>query len=264
MKEQYLTYYRKPSWKAWWTFIADSLMETQAVRKRSLLNRQKDYLALWNNSTLLGLHTRLNECLLHLSREWPDHDYGEGYFYQSLEALHISGLRSTSARIQSMDLKTRLQGKRVLDIGCNAGFVDLSVCDDCQFIVGLDINPFWVEIGRYAAEFMGKKNCAFIVSRFEEYSLGETFDAVLSFANHSTYDGNMEISLEEYFDRCARHLKSAGIFLFESHHPSYEDQESLEKVVLIIEKYFRLTERNLVTVGTFFDRGRTFLAALKK
>jgi len=230
------------------------------LRKLSLLNRQRDYLGLAGDPALLALHHRLHTILDRAASEWPSHDYGEGYFYQSLSAIGVRGLRDTAARVAAMDLARRVAGRRVLEIGCNTGFLSLSIAANAGWVEGFDVNPFLVEVASTTANHLGATNVCFGVSAFESRPLDARFDVVLSFANHSTYDGNTRQSLGEYFDRCHALVEPGGWLLFESHPPAHEGS-GLERVLALVADRFRIEEHRVIEDGTFLDRGRTFVAA---
>jgi SAM-dependent methyltransferase len=230
------------------------------VRKLSLLNRLRDYLALNADSELLELHRALNQHLHVASQSWESYDYGQGYFYQSLDRVGIRGLRDTQGRVKTMKLRERLAGCNVLEIGSNTGFVALSLIDVVDRVVGFDINSHLIDISNEVAKFLNCQNADFLTTTFEQYQPEEKFDAVLSFANHSTFDGNTQQSLSEYFSRCRESMKSGGLLLFESHPPAFEKQ-GLEKVCELIEQCFRIEERTVLNYGTYLDRGRTFVSA---
>jgi SAM-dependent methyltransferase len=232
---------------------------TKQCGAQALINRLRDYQAITRNPELMQLHRRLNELLLKATREWESYDYGEGYFYQGLKALQITGLRDTDGRIEAMGLPERVRGKTVLEIGCNTGFISAALAGEATRIVGFDINPHLIEIARESALFLGVGNVEFQVSSFEDLKVEEAFDVVLSFANHSTYDKNTRQGPEAYFDRCLSLLKPGGTLLFESHPPAHEG-EGLKAVLEMIHARVDVRECRVLEYGTFLDRGRTFAA----
>lgn len=263
MKEKYIAYYERYRGRAAFSFLWSALWTSNKIRRLALMNRFHDYLRLAENPALFALHRDLNVELLRSSREWKSYDYGEGYFYQGQVELGITGLRDTRGRVETLALNERLRGKRVLEIGCNTGFVALSVAEAVDRIDGFDINPFLINVARRAATHLGRTRASFAVSSFEEWPACEPYDAVLSFANHSTYDGNTRQPLVEYFARCHAALKPGGELLFESHPPDYEGGR-LQDVLRILEDRFEIREQRVLDYGSFLDRGRTFVAGIRR
>ena len=155
-----------------------------------------------------------------------------------------------------MGLRHLVRGRTVLEIGCNAGFISISLADVAERILAFDINPHLVELGRMTAQHLGITNIEFCVSAFEDLAV-EPFDAVLSFANHSTYDDNTRHSIEEYISRCWQMTAPGGLFLFESHPPAHEG-DGLEEVCRLVANQFRVEECRVLNYGRFLDSGRTF------
>jgi hypothetical protein len=110
------------------------------------------------------------------------------------------------------------------------------------------------------ADYLGLENVTFNDMSFESFESVKTYGAVCSFANHSTFDGNTQHTIEEYFDKCHRLLDSDGLFLFESHAPAYEG-DRLESVLGLIEERFSIVEKTTLTTGKRYDDGRTLLVA---
>jgi SAM-dependent methyltransferase len=259
VKDDWLKYYERRSGVAPLAFIWAMRRARNNVARQALINRLKDYQGLAGRPELSALHRRLNELLLKSAREWESYDYGEGYFYQGLKALHITGLRDTDARIEAMGLLERVKGKSVLEIGCNTGFISVALAGAAKRIMGFDINPHLIGIAREAAAYSGIGNVEFQASSFEDLQVEEMFDVVLSFANHSTYDKNTRQSPEAYFDRCMTLLRPGGSLLFESHPPAHEG-EGLGQVLAMIRERVEVSECRVLEYGTFLDRGRTFVA----
>ncbi|MGE3166744.1 MAG: class I SAM-dependent methyltransferase [Planctomycetota bacterium] len=260
MKPSYLKYYDKISSLAPFAFLRDALFARSKVRKLSLANRQRDYARLQSDPRLLALHRQLNRTLLAANEQWSSYDYGEGYFYQGFDEIGVTGLRNTRERLAQMQLHERLRGLSVLEIGCNAGFLSLSIARVARQVVAFDLNPHLVDIGIAAARHLGLGNVDFRVGAFEELAFDTPFDAVLSFANHSTYDGNTHQDIAHFFTRCHELTRPGGLFLFESHPPAYEGA-GLDKVLEVLSGLFTVEERRVLAYGSFLDTGRTFVVA---
>lgn len=261
MKKNYLKYYHNYSIFSSWRFMWDMLFTNSKIKRLSQLNRYRDYVSLHSNAALLDLHYKIHEKLLSAIAEWHSHDYGEGYFYQGLDQINITGLRNTRARIEAMDLHNVLKNMSVLEIGCNSGFISTSLSDTVENLLGFDLNPYLVDIARMVRDHLGYSNIEFLISSFDEFKTRQMFDAVLSFANHTTYDGNSDIPIKDYFIKCKRLLRPGGIMLFESHPPQLEGA-GLKNVIQIINTEFTILEQRVLNYGTFLDRGRTFIIAV--
>jgi SAM-dependent methyltransferase len=264
MKQRYLKYYSKPTpWASFWFSLA-MLLPNVPLRKASLSNRNKDYLKLLQSNELWDLHRRINEILLEQTKNYDAYDYGEGYFYQSLEEIGISGFRQTQSRVEALDLGNRLQDRNVLDVGCNAGFILLSVSDKLKRGFGFDINPYLIQIGNLVAEHLSVENLTFAAVAFEELDIEEKFDTVLSLANHSTYDQNTKQTIDSYFGRCRDLLCDGGQLIFESHPPELESADKLSKTIDAISTYFEIDETKTYEFSSFLDKNRTYVFATRK
>lgn len=233
------------------------------LRRLASYNRLHDYLALDRKRDLLLLHRELTTILYEQAKLWETYDYGEGYFYQGSARLGITGFRDTEARFVFMDLENRLKGKSVLDIGCNSGFLTLECANTAAEVTAMEINPFLIRAATACAAFLDRKNTFFLAETFEDFTTDKTFDVVMSFANHSTYDHNTSQSTTNYFDKCKSLLKNDGVFLFESHAPDYEG-ERLAPVLELIEERFTILEQKVMDKGNFLDKGRTFLVGIPR
>jgi hypothetical protein len=87
---------------------------------------------------------------------------------------------------------------------------------------------------------------------------------VLSFANHSTWDGNMTMALDAYFEKLRALLVEGGLLFFESHHPVLENDTQLRDTLQVMGKYFVLDVPRKLTEGSAWDRGRSFVRAVAR
>ncbi|MDR2769704.1 MAG: class I SAM-dependent methyltransferase [Puniceicoccales bacterium] len=200
--------------KACGVFLQDSSKSKDKAKKQAILNRLKDYFRIRKQ---LSLHYEIAKILEAQLREYTSYDYGEGYFYQSCRLIHITGFRNTEARIAGMQWEKYIAGKTVLDIGTNAGFLALEIAPLCKKIEGFDINPYLIQVANCAKSFLKRDNAKFWAGTFEEFNYEQSYDVVLSFANHSTYDHNTKQSIDDYFQKCHRYVSDGGYLLFESH-----------------------------------------------
>lgn len=77
-------------------------------------------------------------------------------------------------------LPADLGGKRVLDIGCNAGFYAIEMKRrGADRVLGIDSDPRYLEQARFAAEVLGVDIELRCLSVYDVAELGERFDVVL-------------------------------------------------------------------------------------
>jgi len=239
---------------------ATAIFSINRLRRQSLINRQKDYLGIASRPDLFRLHQKMNGLLAEGDLNWNSYDYGEGYFYQSYRKIGVTGFRDTEKRVDAMGLMQRVTEKDVFEIGSNAGFLSCQIAAAARSVDACEIAPHLVRIAQEAAAFERISNCRFQSSSFEDFPEQKRYDVVLSFANHSTYDGNTRQPLDEYLAKCRRMLVAGGIFLFESHPPQHEGR-SHQEVVDCLAEQFRVEAAEVLTYGTFLDRDRLFVVA---
>jgi SAM-dependent methyltransferase len=244
-------------------FAIDASRASSPIRTLSIQNRQKDYSGLAGRPELLALHGAMNRQLALQHDQWASYDYGEGYFYQSSVELGVTGLRDTKARVVAFDLLELVKDRTVLEIGCNTGFLTLSIASAAARVVGVELNPYLVAIARAGADFLGVHNARFEVAAFEDFESDELFDDVLSFANHHTYDGNTRQSLAEYFERCHALTRPGGRLIFESHPPEIEGMH-FDETLKIIERFYDIEQNAVHDYGTFLDKNRRFVVAVRR
>lgn len=167
-----------------------------------------------------ALQEKVNAVLARYRADEAAFKYFFGQPYQGLGIAGIFGDRLTDYRFDDYELRSFIKpGDRVLDIGCNCGFIGLvaSYRTGCQ-TTGIDINPYMIEIGQLAA---GHLRIADLVElragRLQDYEPGPVFDVVLSFATHWTDDNNYRVSIDDHMARMASYLKSGGVMIFETH-----------------------------------------------
>ena len=166
MKQSYLQFYDRYSTRAPIRFLWDSLLVRPRARKQSLINRTRDYYRLRREPSLLALHREINLVLYASTTQWAEHDYGEGYCYQSMDLIGVSGLRNTRARVKAMGLRRFSENKSIIDIGCNMGFLALDLAQAARKVTGCDINPRLIDVGRAAASYLKVDNVELVASAF--------------------------------------------------------------------------------------------------
>ena len=70
--------------------------------------------------------------------------------------------------------------RRALDVGCGGGFQSFHLATHCDEVVGLDINPRALSLGRLAARLNRTGNIDLRLSNFYAAVIGEKFDLILS------------------------------------------------------------------------------------
>jgi tRNA (mo5U34)-methyltransferase len=87
---------------------------------------------------------------------------------------------STKWREFADALPPDLQGRRVLDIGCNAGFYSLEMKKrGASRVLGIDDDPRYLAQARFASEYLGLDIEFRQLSVYDVAALGERFDVVL-------------------------------------------------------------------------------------
>jgi SAM-dependent methyltransferase len=191
------------------------------------------------------------------AREWGRYDYGLGYLYQSFSPLGLSGRRNTERRIAVASLIERARGRSILDIGCNAGFISLSLASAAKQVTGFDFNPHLVAIANRCSRYLELENTRFLVSSFADFPETDRFDLVMSLSNHITFDGPVFPTFQGYLEKCARLLNKGGLIVFESHTPAFEARaEGIEGVLPKLREQFVEVSINRSEIGTPLDRGR--------
>ena len=152
----------------------------------------------------------------------------------------------------------------VLEIGCNSGFLSLTLAPGTRRYVAFDNNPFLVEIARLTQSEISDASVEFRVDTMEAFDTAEKFDVVLSFANHSTWDGNMPMALKAYFSKLRDLTIADGTLFFESHHPALENADQVRETLKVMQTFFSIEEEKTLARGSAWDRGRTFVHARAK
>ncbi|MDA8649721.1 class I SAM-dependent methyltransferase [Alphaproteobacteria bacterium] len=241
--------------------IKDNL--TRLARKNELT----DYFSVCRKGSqkIHELHVEIAKIREESTRYYDEYDYGAGYFYQSMTSLGISGFRDTCGRVRDLDLITRLAGKSILDIGSNAGFILCQISKHIRSGLGIEINPFLTRISSVCADYLYLKNVKFHNSSFERYcSRDKRFDAILSLANHSTFDGQTKFNFACYFEKISSLLNGNGQLIFESHPPNLDTPEQLASVMSAMEQYFVIESQKRSSLKGFLDKDRTYLFCRKK
>jgi SAM-dependent methyltransferase len=201
----------------------------------------------------LLIQRRLRAHLRDQSKGWPsEQQYTHGYFYQGLEELGITGAKPTGFRFRQYEVDAILQGADVLDIGSNCGFVAVHCGRLARSVVAVELNPYLNRIAVETARHFKHDNVEVVESDFSAYETGKRFDVVLSFSNHHTIDGNLNMGFENYIHKIASLLKPNGYLLFESHNVfgpgtgGVGDDGDMAQKVAIMNKRFEIDRYKMV------------------
>jgi SAM-dependent methyltransferase len=225
------------------------------------LFRVLDGMSAWLHPSRRLFRRELLRQLAEARQGWPSADYGAGYLYQSFPPLGLRGFRRSEERVAQMGIGPALKGRSVLEVGCNTGFLSLLLAPGTQRYLAFDNNPYLTSIAKLAQSAMGDHHVEFRTQTIEAFGADERFDVVLSFANHSTWDGNMTLELDDYFAKLHRLLAPGGTLFFESHHPVLENDTQLAGTLDCLSRLFTLKEQRRLGGASPWDRGRTFVRA---
>lgn len=166
------------------------------------------------------LHREIADILERQKKEYPHYSYFYGHPYQSLGILGIFGERASDERFDVYGLAKHVgPDDVVLDIGCNCGFMSILTAyrTGCR-VVGIDINPYMIEIGRAVAKYLRVDDRVELrAERFQDLQPDRKFSVVFSFATHWTDDRNYRVELLHHLGRISEFLGERGLLVFESH-----------------------------------------------
>lgn len=192
-------------WHAWKALSLDPNLPKPVLV--DLLRRRPD------GEALLALHDTLRS----LSRA-STQDYGAYGFYQGFWKLRLPGQRPVEARLESYRLPDMLDGSMdALDIGCNCGFLSLSIAPHVRSVTGVEIDPRMVEVARHAATHLGQQNATFQQGAFKDFlaqsqAAGQRFDVVIATAVHM----HVGLDIAAFGAAVAELLRPGGLVLLES------------------------------------------------
>ena len=197
---------------------------------------------------LKKLHDKLNSHIEEQSKNWKSFVYAkQNGFYQGFDEIKINGCRSTEKRFRRYKIEKFLSKQfSALDIGCNCGFFTIFASRYLDFMEGVEINPYLVEIANDTKNFLKIKNVNFYNSRFEDFEPNHNYDVIFSLANDETIDGNTKFTFEEYIQKIYNLLNENGLLIFETVSPDTYEPRLFQPKLKLLKKKFVVLEDKMV------------------
>ena len=197
---------------------------------------------------LKKLHDKLNGHLEEQTKNWKSFVYAkQNGFYQGFDEIKINGCRSTEKRFRRYKIEKFLSKQfSALDIGCNCGFFTIFASRYLDFMEGVEINPYLVEIANDTKNFLKIKNVSFYNSRFEDFEPNHNYDVIFSLANDETIDGNTKFTFEEYIQKIYNLLNENGFLIFETVSPDTYEPRLFQPKLKLLKKKFVVLEDKMV------------------
>ena len=197
---------------------------------------------------LKKLHDKLNSHIEEQSKNWKSFIYAkQNGFYQGFDEIKINGCRSTEKRFRRYKIEKFLSKQfSALDIGCNCGFFTIFASRYLDFMEGVEINPYLVEIANDTKNFLKIKNVNFYNSRFEDFEPNHNYDVIFSLANDETIDGNTKFTFEEYIQKIYNLLNENGFLIFETVSPDTYEPRLFQPKLKLLKKKFVVLEDKMV------------------
>ena len=160
--------------------------------------------------SLWHLHRKLYKHLEDQKRHWKK-SYTSNYFYQGLSEIGITGVKPTETRFERYQIDHLLDKKySVLDIGSNCGFVAVYLSRLVNNIDTVELNPYLNRISRDVLDHLNISNVSIHECDFTHFETNQKYDAIFSFSNHHTIDGNFYMSFQDYVRKLADMTWSGG------------------------------------------------------
>ena len=204
-------------------------------------------------------HRNLRNQIINILKNDNEYDYGNGYLYQSFDKVTLRGLRNTKFRIKELKINEFTNNKKILDIGCNTGFLSMSIKPDYNKLVAIDHHQISINIANLVKDYLGMNKVHFLHGDFNKFLFDDTFDLIFSLANHHTEDKGIT-DTDSYFKKINQLLNEKGILIVESHHPKIEKSNEFEKKISDFTKNFNyeILYKNKYKCSNFYDDGRIF------
>lgn len=179
-------------------------------------------------------------------RAQSDMRFGDfGVPYQSCAPAMIVGSRDTEARADIYDLNALCSGQRVLDLGCNTGFLALAAAPVAQSVVGVEHEQALVDIGSMVAGFLKAENTSLHCADAMTYQNTDPFNVIIAAAVH----GWMAMPLAELGQRFSDLTAAGGAVLFESQgqrSTTVVEEDFHEKVMEVAKAGFHIERQGVL------------------
>ena len=209
-------------------------------------------------------HRNLRLKIINILNDNQTYDYGNDYLYQSFDNIPLRGLRNTTYRIKNLKLNQFINNKKVLDIGCNTGFLSMSIKPIYKKLVGIDHHQISIKIANLVKDYLGLNKVHFLHDNFNNFLFEDKFDVIFTLANHSTEDKGITDTVS-HFKKINQLLNPKGILFIESHHFHIEKPNEFEKKIsnFINTFDYEILNKDKYNCSNFYDNKRIFYV-LKK
>ncbi len=136
----------------------------------------------------------------------------------------------------SFEYISSLKGKTVLDLGCSIGtFTIESVLRGAKKAIGIDLDPYALELAKKNSEAIGIKNrCAFLQCDVSKLKLeSNSIDIILA---EDIFEHLFNTAIKKTLFECKRVLKKGGILIGHTFPTKYEPLFSQKKINLKVLK----------------------------
>jgi SAM-dependent methyltransferase len=148
-----------------------------------------------------------------------------------------------------------VEGKNVLDLGCNTGYISFQLADKAKSIVGIDKDPKVLEICNLIKEIDQIDNVEFL--EFNKWNLEKDNNLL---ENHKNYPFDVALNLSNFhIEETVRELKLWGhiakVWYIEptNHQTHFTEQE--ETIRQAKEEFSQFGEVEFLTYTDYQDRG---------
>jgi len=200
---------------------------------KHLEDKREEYIS--NCDPLISLKCRLRHHMRRNQQSFQDPFSSQTIIpslrtYQSFEKLGISGKRSSQKRISIYELPRYFnKSMNILEIGCNVGFLSLSMSGYVHSIDAFDIDPSYIMIAKMVEDFCDIRNCHFTVNSVTGFNPTTQYDFILSTAVHGWFG----MPFDMYISSIAEWMKSNGLLLFESHELDVKNNWTEQRKALV-------------------------------